>query len=101
MKRRKEREGIGDERRLRGIGGLTAAAILGAGIALLFAPSSGEEARHTIGRGYRKAKKTFSRRAEDLRDRAADLLERRHDLSERGFALLRGGRSSEAVRRRA
>ena len=101
MKRRNEHEGVGDERRLRGIGGLTAAAILGAGIALLLAPSSGEEVRHSIGRGYRKAKKNLSRRAEDLRDRAADLLERRHDLGERGFALLRGGRGSGAVRRRA
>lgn len=96
MRRRNEREGVEGARRLHGISRLLAAASLGAGIALLLAPSSGEEARRAIGRGYRKAKKNISRRAEDLRDRAAEVLERGH-----GFGLLHGGRRGEAVRRRA
>jgi gas vesicle protein len=98
----------GDGGRARDIAFLVAGAGIGAGVALLLAPSSGEEVRHAIGRGYRKTVKRISRRTQDLRDRAEDLLEHAqdlrdhaHDLRERGAKLLRfgRGRGEEAVRR--
>ena len=81
---------------------------IGAGVALLLAPRSGEEVRHAISRGYRKTVKRIGRHTQDLRDRAEDLLEhaqdlRDHarDLRERGAKLLNfgRGRGAEAVRR--
>jgi len=74
---------------------------IGSGVALLLAPSSGEEVRHVIGRGYRKTVKSIGRRTEDLRDRAEDLLEHAHDLRERGSRLFHFGRGREAARREA
>ena len=75
MRRRNERQGVEDERRLRGIGGLIAAASLGAGITLLLAPSSGEEFRRALRRRYQKTVKRVGRSTEDLRDRLGDLLD--------------------------
>jgi gas vesicle protein len=74
---------------------------IGSGVALLLAPSSGEEVRHAIGLGYRKTVKTIGRRTEDLRDRAEDFLQHAHDLREAGSRLLHIGRGVEAVRRTA
>lgn len=94
--------------RARDIAFLIAGVGIGAGVALLLAPSSGEEVRHAIGRGYRKTVRRIGRRTQDLRDRAEDLLEHAqdlrdhaHDLRERGAKLLRFGRGRgvEAVRR--
>src|SRR5260370_41996413 len=79
--------GSEDQRRLRDIAFLIAGIGIGSGVALLLAPSSGEEVRHVIGRGYRKTVKSIGRRTEDLRDRAEDLLEHAHDLRERGSRL--------------
>jgi len=97
-----------DSGRARDIAFLVAGVGIGAGVALLLAPSSGEEVRHAIGRGYRKTIKRIGRRTQDLRDRAEDLLEHAqdlrdhaHDLRERGANLLRfgRGRGAEVVRR--
>ncbi len=92
--------------RARDIAFLVAGVGIGAGVALLLAPNTGEEVRHAIGRGYRKTVKRIGRRTQDLRDRAEDLLEHAqdlrdhaHDLRERGAKLLRFGRGVEAVRR--
>lgn len=96
----------GDSGRARDIAFLIAGVGIGAGVALLLAPSSGEEVRHAISRGYRKTVRHIGRRTQDLRDRAEDLLEHAqdlrdhaHDLRERGAKLLRFGRGVEAVRR--
>jgi len=77
---------------------------IGCAVALLSAPSSGEELRHTIGRNYRKASKKIGRYSEDLRDRADDLLEHTHellehthDLRELGSKLLHFRRGSRAA----
>lgn len=87
------------QRNAREVAILIAGISMGAGIALLLAPSSGEELRLAIGRGYRKTAKNIGRHTDDLRERAEDLLERAHDLRERGSKLLHLSR--EAVRRRA
>jgi gas vesicle protein len=75
MRRRNEREEV-EDKRLGGIGVLIAGASLGAGIALLLAPSSGEEVRHALRRRYRKTMKRLDRSTENLRDRLENLFER-------------------------
>jgi len=73
---------------------------IGSGVALLLAPSSGEEVRYAIGRSCRKTVKNIGRHTEDLRERAEDFLEHAQDLRDLGsklFHLRRG----EALRREA
>ena len=76
---------------------------IGAGVALLFAPRSGEEVRDAIGRRYRRTIEGLSERANDLRDRANDLRERAYeltdDLRDRAPNLLRFARRRVAQRR--
>src|SRR6516225_6363976 len=79
MRRRNEREEV-EDKRLGGIGVLIAGASLGAGIATLLAPSSGEEVRHELRRRYRKTMKRLDRSTENLRDRLEDLLHQAHDV---------------------
>ena len=74
---------------------------IGSAVALLLAPSSGEEVRYAIGRGCRKTVKTIGRRTADLRDQAEDFLQHAHDLRELGSRLLHIGRRVEGVRRAA
>jgi hypothetical protein len=88
-----------NQRRVRDIVFLIAGIGIGSGIALLFAPTSGEEARYAISRRYRKTVKNIGRKTENLRDRAEDLLEHAQDLRERGSRLLQWRR--RAVARRA
>lgn len=70
---------------------------IGSGIALLFAPSAGEDLRHDIGRGYRKTAKSIERHTEDLRDRTEEFLEHAHNLRELGSRLLHFGRGRRAA----
>jgi gas vesicle protein len=74
---------------------------IGSAVALLLAPSSGEEVRYAIGRGYRKTVKTIGRRTVDLRDQAEDVLQHAHHLRELGSRLLHIGHRVEGVRRAA
>ena len=67
---------------------LAAGVGIGSGIALLLAPSTGEEVRHAIGRRYRKTAKNIGRHTDDLRERAEDLLEHAHNLRELGSKVL-------------
>lgn len=90
-----------DQRKLRDVAWLVAGIGIGSGVALLLAPSSGEEVRHAIGRRYRRTVKHLGRHTEDLRDRAEDLLERAQNLRERGSRLFQFGRGGEAARRQA
>src|SRR5260370_35053801 len=90
-----------DESTIRKIAFLIAGFGLGAGIALLLAPTSGEEARHAIGRGYRRTLKNVGRRPEDLQDRAEDRLEHAQHLRERGTTCFHCPRVLEAAHRRA
>lgn len=70
---------------------------IGSGIALLLAPSSGEDLRYEINRRYRKIAKNVGRRTVELRDRAEDFLDNVHDIRDHGSKLLHlartGGRS--------
>jgi hypothetical protein len=68
---------------------------------MLWAPYTGEDVRHAIGRGYRKAVKHAGRYSEDLRDRAENLVEQAkdlresvHDIGKRGSRLLRRYRTA-------
>lgn len=76
---------------------------IGAGVAMLFTPKSGEEVRDAIGRSYRKTIEGLSERANDLRERANDLRERAYeltdDLRERAPNLLRFAKRRVAQRR--
>ena len=79
MTRRNEGEG-GEDKKLHGLGVLIAGASLGAGIALLTAPSSGEKARRALRRRYRKTMKRLDRSTEHMRDRLGDLLHKANDV---------------------
>jgi len=61
------------------LAGLAIGALVGAGLALLFAPQSGEETRHTVSRKARRL-------ARDARDRYEEMREKvrraRHERSE-------------------
>jgi hypothetical protein len=72
---------------------------IGAGLALLLAPATGEDVRYALRRGYRRTIKGLGRHTQNIRDRAEDLLEHAQDLREqagdmreRGARLLRFGR---------
>ena len=103
MKRRRDRRNereefnLGDHSLARDIALIVAGIGLGSGIALLVAPSSGEETRHAIGRGYRRTVKLLGRSTEDLRDRIEDLLEQTSEL--RAARLLGFRRHRQAERR--
>jgi len=88
MKRRNKREG---SERVHDVTVLMAGAGLGVAIALLAAPTSGEEVRHAIGRACRKAVRKIDRRTEHMRDRAADLVARAQDFRERRSKLFHIG----------
>ena len=102
MKRRRDRRNEREELKLedhsvaRDIALIIAGIGFGSGLALLVAPSSGEETRHAIGRGYRRTVKRIGRSTEDLRERLEDLLEQTSHLP--GARLL-GFRRRVAERR--
>lgn len=95
---RQYEQGFEDHGRIQNLAFLIAGIGIGSAVALLLAPSSGEEIRHTIGRGYRKTVKNLGRHTEDLRERAEDLLEHAHHLREHGTRLFHFG---DARRRKA
>jgi gas vesicle protein len=70
-----------------GIGLFLLGAAVGAGIALLFAPQSGEETRAQLRRGARKIK----RRARDLAEDGREAVE---DLAQRGKSAAREARAA-------
>jgi len=92
--RRNERE---DRKWARDLTILAAGVGIGSGVALLLAPNSGEEVRHTLSRNYRKAAKSLGRHTEGLRDRAEDFLNHAHDLREIGSKLLHISRSRKVA----
>jgi hypothetical protein len=105
MKRRRDRQKELEELRLedhsvaRDIALVVAGIGIGSGIALLVAPSSGEEARHAIGRGYRHTVRRLGRGTEGLRDRLEDFLDRARVL--RAVKLLRTHKREAERRSRA
>ncbi len=101
MKRRRDREELHleDHSVARDIALVVAGIGIGSGIALLAAPSSGEEARHAIGRGYRHTIRRLGRGTEGLRDRLEDFLDHARVL--RAVRLLRLHRREAERRSRA
>ena len=74
-----------------------AGAILGAAIAVLFAPGSGKETRNLIGKKADEGRESLNETSKDLIDKSRDLYERGKqiaeeaaDLFERGRQLVRG-----------
>ena len=65
-----ESAGFEDRRGRHHLAFLIAGIGIGSAVALLLAPNSGEEIRHSIGRSYRKAVKKIGRHSDDLRERA-------------------------------
>lgn len=55
--------------------------VVGAGVALLFAPQSGEETREWISDNARKGYKQASRAVEDAVDRGSEVFQRGRDLA--------------------
>ncbi len=78
------------------LGPLLAGIAIGAGLAILFAPQSGEETRQAIRRKARRARKVAGGYAEDLRDRASGMRDRASDLIDetrvRGREMVDGAR---------
>lgn len=98
-RQRQSHEDIEGDRKGRDIALLAAGVTIGAGIALLLAPASGEEARYVIGRSYRRTMRRIGRHSQDLRERAEELLDRAQELRERGAHLLHFSQK-ESFRRR-
>lgn len=78
------------------MGALLAGIAIGAGLALLFAPASGEETRQAIRRRAKRARRLAAGYATDLRDRAGDLKARASDVvadaKDRGRELVEDAR---------
>ena len=69
---------------------------IGTGIALLFAPSTGDDLRYAIGRNCQKAAKHIGRHTQEFRDRVEDVFEHAENLRDLGVKLLHFGRSHNA-----
>jgi hypothetical protein len=96
-----DRLGNADRGTVRDLVFLIAGLGIGAGLALLLSPASGEDVRYALRRGYRKTVKGLGKRTQDLRDRADDLLEHAQDLREHaGDIRQRGARLLRFARRR-
>jgi len=67
------------------LAGLAIGALIGAGVALLFAPQSGEETRHDVSRRAKRVARDARERYDDLRDRVRHARrERREEADEAG-----------------
>jgi gas vesicle protein len=90
-----EAERVIIERHSAGVGSFLAGLAIGAGLALLLAPQTGEDFRRQIRRSARKARSAAEDFTHDLRDRAEDVIqEARTELSHRV------GDAREAVNRK-
>jgi gas vesicle protein len=67
-------------------------AILGAGVALLLAPESGERTRHRLARQAERGKQTFLESSQDLFERGRELYERGREIAEDAAAMFERGR---------
>ena len=83
--------GLEERKWARDLAILAAGVGIGSAVALLLAPSTGEDVRQAIGRGYRKTAKNIGRHTEDLRERAEGLLEHAQDLRELGSKIFHFG----------
>ena len=79
------------------LGWFASGAILGVAVAILFAPKSGKDTRHLIGKKADAGKDALNETSKELMDKSRDLYERGRqiaeeaaDLFERGRQLVRG-----------
>ncbi len=79
------------------LGWFLAGAVLGAGVALLFAPKSGEDTRKYIGQTSKEGREAMESSGRELMDRGKELYDRgkqiaedASDLFERGRKLVQG-----------
>ena len=67
-------------------------AILGAAVALLLAPESGERTRHRLARQAERGKHSFLESSQDLFERGRELYERGREIAEDAAAMFERGR---------
>jgi gas vesicle protein len=67
-------------------------ALVGAGVALLYAPASGEDTRKAIGDKARRGKDVLADRGHDLMDRGRDLYERGLKMADEAADMFEQGR---------
>jgi gas vesicle protein len=67
-------------------------AMLGAAVALLLAPESGERTRHRIARQAERSKQSFLESSQDLFERGRELYERGREIAEDAAAMFERGR---------
>ena len=75
-----------------GYGWFAAGAILGAAIAVLFAPKSGTETRDLIGKKADEGQKALTETSKELVDKSKDLYERGRQIAEEAAELFERGR---------
>lgn len=68
-------------------------AVLGAAVALLLAPESGERTRHRLVRQAERGKQSFIESSQDLFERGRELYERGREIAEDAAAMFERGRS--------
>lgn len=69
-----------------------AGAAIGASIALLYAPQSGEETRRVIGHKTKQGREALSSSSRDMMDRGRDLYERGRQMADEAAEMLDRGR---------
>ena len=67
-------------------------AALGASVALLYAPQSGERTRRVIGKKVREGREVLSDRGRDLYDKGRDLYEKGRGVADEAAELFEKGR---------
>ena len=68
-----------------------AGASIGATLAILFAPQSGEETRRYLGQQARKGRERLSEAGRDAYDRGRDLFERGRDMADEAADMMEEG----------
>ncbi|HEX4748210.1 MAG TPA: YtxH domain-containing protein [Bryobacteraceae bacterium] len=67
-------------------------AVLGAAVALLLAPESGEHTRNRLARQAERGKQSFLESSQDLFERGRELYERGREIAEDAAAMFERGR---------
>ncbi len=74
------------------IGWFIGGALVGAAVALLMAPQSGERTRHTLKKQADKGRKSFLESSQDIVARGRELYERGREIAEETAELFERGR---------
>jgi len=74
------------------LGWFLAGAVIGAGIALLYAPKSGKDTRRYLGETSKEGQKAMEASGKELMDRGKELYERGKQIAEDAAELFERGR---------